>query len=213
MKKSRLNVIILFGAVFLLSSQVEAIPLDKAYREIGFAYPFRRQVGGSFSLFFGGLAATRGTLLITDSNSRTDETIAGYFLIGMGLTRAIDGTSRLLHPSSGEQAAEAFANIENPDTEVWVTRLRESRNIERVKRQVRASMLLSVGLTYLYLYQRDTRRHSSLIYSGIALSALGTFRLLRPTPEEKAWQRFEESDETEVTFIPMGNHLIFSVRW
>ncbi len=180
--------------------------LDLAYRQLDDAYPSSRAIGGTISIITGAAVGFGGFFLMIDTSRPTDEGIVGAIGMCAGIATGVDGIVRAFGRSSAEALIPHYEHFPagkpaeygglKDKAQYGEEQLSLMMSESRTSRWLRAGLDLVAAGSYFYLYtKKDGGKwaYQYLLGPAIASAAIGVYRILRGSPEERAWAKYEEA--------------------
>jgi hypothetical protein len=189
------------------SDDIKLKNLDTAFRGLAASYPGTAILGGSISMVSGAFTGFGGFILSLDGSRPGDEQATGGVAMVTGAVTGVDGLVRFFGKPTATTLSEHYFNFPAGKPaqygglqtklqygEATLKELASDGKAARILRGV--TDLVSAGC-YLYLYGKaPTGNYNGFEFPAAALAAIGLYRILKMSPEERAWSSYREANET-----------------
>ena len=196
--------------------------MNEAFHNLEHSASRSRIIGGGISILMGLTSGVAGFLLVIDPAKPVDEGLVGLSLFTLGGINLYDGFSRMVGTSSAEFIIPHFKNFgEGKPTEyggVMEKREYAIRSLMQLAeyghrvRLFRGTLDLLSSACYWYLFSKGDKTNISpdspdktgkdiyryALIPAIALFAVGGYRLLFRSTEERVWDRAREGHPKRV---------------
>lgn len=158
------------------------------------SYPWRRIAEGTPTLAYSTVTALGGLWIMLDSRHHNDaERTVGALSAVTGGIMFLDSLALTFGKSSGEHFLDHYREMPASGDGLFPSReayaqaaLARFSHTSRSSRLVRGALALANAAPYFYFYFSNSVRYRNAVFLGSGLVAIGLYRFLIPSPEERA---------------------------